>query len=645
MKRPCRVAVLGGGAAALAAAFELSDPVHAGRFEVTVRTLGWRLGGKGASGRDARRHQRIEEHGLHLWFGFYEESLDLMRRVYAEAGAAAPAPSAARAFAPVEELALWDRAGTPGEWTRWTLPLPHAQLEDRRPEPLDPGDYARAIASWLLAVWEARPRGITDATEPPPPALRAAAAPATVGMEEDRVALLVAAARDLASRGSGLRLLAELCDFWAALLGRLRSTGALGLDGFDAAVLARMDEEDFREWLTPALLFRSTRDAPFLRALYDLIFAYVAGDRARPRAAAGMMARNVIRLAFEHRGSLMLRMKGGMGDVIFAPLHHALTARGVRIELFRAVTGIGQRDGVVDWIDVVDQVDLARKGYDPFERIGDEYAWPSQPRWEQLAQGPQLQARGVDLEREHNPLGREPRRLERAAGDFDAVVLGIPVGALGGLGAELAAAHEPFARMLASAVTVPTQAAQLWLTSPAPGGGLAPSPGAVTGAYDPPFDTCAEFSHLLTHEPWPPGSEVAQVAYLVGVLSAELAREPDPVRRQREGQAHVLDRVREFVERHPRADELRDALADPGGRPGGAVTDQYWRANVAGAEQYVLSPPGTMADRLAPGESGFANLALAGDWTRTAIDAGCVEAAVASGRRAAQAIADWEGSA
>ena len=47
-----RVAVLGGGPAAMAAAFELTATEELREaYEVTVHTLGWRLGGKGASGR------------------------------------------------------------------------------------------------------------------------------------------------------------------------------------------------------------------------------------------------------------------------------------------------------------------------------------------------------------------------------------------------------------------------------------------------------------------------------------------------------------------------------------------------------------------------------------------------------------------
>ena len=83
-KVPIRVAVVGGGCAAMAAAFELSRPEHDGRFEISVYQMGWRLGGKGASGRG--RHDRIEEHGLHLWMGFYENAFRLMRECYAELG-------------------------------------------------------------------------------------------------------------------------------------------------------------------------------------------------------------------------------------------------------------------------------------------------------------------------------------------------------------------------------------------------------------------------------------------------------------------------------------------------------------------------------------------------------------------------------
>ena len=68
---PQKVAVLGGGAAGVAAAFWLSAPEQNGRYQVTLYTQGWRLGGKCASGRNADLDNRIEEHGLHMLMGCY----------------------------------------------------------------------------------------------------------------------------------------------------------------------------------------------------------------------------------------------------------------------------------------------------------------------------------------------------------------------------------------------------------------------------------------------------------------------------------------------------------------------------------------------------------------------------------------------
>ena len=79
-----RVAILGGGGAAMTAAYHLSStPELRERLEVTVYQMGWRLGGKGASGRNSGVFDRIEEHGLHVWGGFYYNAFRMMRDAYA----------------------------------------------------------------------------------------------------------------------------------------------------------------------------------------------------------------------------------------------------------------------------------------------------------------------------------------------------------------------------------------------------------------------------------------------------------------------------------------------------------------------------------------------------------------------------------
>lgn len=137
-----RVAILGGGQAALTAALQLTDPRNpdAALTDVTIYQLGWRLGGKGATGRPADGPARIMEHGLHEWFGFYDNSFRQIRDVYAELDRPPGTPLATvdEAFVPTEvgylvehcegEPLLWrteylTNPGTPGEGGLWLTPL------------------------------------------------------------------------------------------------------------------------------------------------------------------------------------------------------------------------------------------------------------------------------------------------------------------------------------------------------------------------------------------------------------------------------------------------------------------------------------------------------------------------------------------
>jgi hypothetical protein len=65
---------------------------------------------------------------------------------------------------------------------------------------------------------------------------------------------------------------------------------------------------------------------------------------------------------------------------------------------------------------------------------------------------------------------------------------------------------------------------------------------------------------------------------------------------------------------------------------------QFVRVNIDPTELYVLTINGSTEFRLLPGDSQFSNLFLAGDWTLTDPNIGCVEATVVSGRLCSQAI-------
>ncbi|MEO0362610.1 MAG: NAD(P)-binding protein, partial [Pseudomonadota bacterium] len=120
-----KIAVLGGGVGGMTAAYELTEePGWSDKYEITVYQMGWRIGGKGASGRNMDDHARIEEHGLHLWFGYYHNAFNLMRKAYEANGRPAGAPLATveEAFKAHGEVDIAEHDGT--DWNVWRIGLP-----------------------------------------------------------------------------------------------------------------------------------------------------------------------------------------------------------------------------------------------------------------------------------------------------------------------------------------------------------------------------------------------------------------------------------------------------------------------------------------------------------------------------------------
>src|SRR4051812_43972743 len=100
-----KIAILGGGMAGLSAAYQLTKTAELRKYNhVTVYQLGWRVGGKAASGRDALG--RNLEHGLHVWFGCYENAFQLLQEIYA-----------ARTPEPGSPFQLWTDAIKPQSFT------------------------------------------------------------------------------------------------------------------------------------------------------------------------------------------------------------------------------------------------------------------------------------------------------------------------------------------------------------------------------------------------------------------------------------------------------------------------------------------------------------------------------------------------
>ncbi len=695
-KRPTRVAILGGGCASLTAAYELTRPEQDGRYEVTVYQQGWRLGGKGASGRGPS--DRIEEHGLHLWMGFYENAFRMMRDCYAERAADPARTRLARfedAFSPAPLVAVTDRVpGDPSKWEAWLAHFPAGRgLPGDPPEAGSPFTIASYLRQSVMLV-RALIRSAHGMAEREADATRADAVAdllsrlvrygelaAVTALFEAADALkhamdgwLPAPARDgagmilqlldvlaratrghlqqLATGDTEVRRIWQVVDLILAIV-RGSTMHGLAVDprGFDA-----INDWDWREWLRQHGASEQSLDSGFMRGIYDLAFAYEDGDVTRPRLAAGVALRGAMRMFFTYRGSLFWRMNAGMGDVVFSPLYQVLRARGVHFEFFHRLTnvGLGSDRAHVASLDFDVQARIKRgRAYQPLVDVHGVPSWPSQPDYKQLVQGERLlkEERRFESHWEHR---REGTRTLHVGDDFDFVVLGVSIGAVPHVAPELVAASPSWRAMVTHVKSVPTQALQLWVRESPAKLGWPHGEGVNLSGFVEPFDTWADMSHLIPEESH--SARVQSVAYFCSVLPDRPAEEQADEGFPMQQRAVVRDNAVTFIERDLPAlwPKLRNAqgavrweLLVGGHAPARrlrtpeAIDDQYWTANVNPTDRYVLSLPGSTRYRLSPLDATFDNLTIAGDWTATGLDTGCIESAVISGRLASHALSQF----
>jgi uncharacterized protein with NAD-binding domain and iron-sulfur cluster len=230
--------------------------------------------------------------------------------------------------------------------------------------------------------------------------------------------------------------------------------------------------------------------------------------------------------------------------------------------------------------------------------------------------------------------------------DFDHVVLAMSLASLPDVCRELVESSDRWKAMVSNVQTVATQAMQLWTRSTLPQLGWADGPTVMT-SFAEPYDSWADMTHLIPVEDWPQSAGVQGIHYFCGALSDdEVGPEPAPYAR---AQRMALENAAKWLE--PNIGAIWPGAVGPAGFKWDTLVDttdgqgaarferQYFRANVDPSERYVLSVPGSVRFRLAPGDSDFDNVVLAGDWTLTRLSSGCVEAAMESGMLAAQALA------
>jgi uncharacterized protein with NAD-binding domain and iron-sulfur cluster len=606
-----KIAILGGGMGGLAAAFGLTEfPDWQNRYEITIYQVGWRLGGKAASGRNARAHQRIEEHGLHVWMGFYENAFRMMRTCYAELNRPPGCPLATwqDAFKPLSTIS-WEERLREG-WLGWRKTFAEYSSQPGNGQPLP-------------SLWEGMRRGIAWMLQ----TLKEA---------------------DVAKGGTDNNRIRRFWTLWDIAVAVIRGTL---LDGVLLHGLDSLDDWDLSDWLRHHGASQHSVDSPLVRGIYDCFLAYRNGDLSQPALAAGVGLRLIYHIVMRYQGAIFWKMEAGMGDTVIAPLYQVLKGRGVKFNFFHQVKALqlsAARD-CIETIRVGRQVNLKGAEYDPLLNVNELLCWPSEPLYDQIVEGESLQALAINLESAWTVWTDVSEVTLQRGTDFDLVILATSLAPLKDICKELIAVNTSWQNMIEQVQTTPSQAVQLWLKPSLASLGWSGGPTILT-AYAHPLETWADMSQVLKWEAWPSEMKPGNTSYFCGPLP-DLPNVPPYTEHDFPGKS--MDVVKQkaivWLQQHighlwPDADDDDtgfnwELLVDPHNSRGLHRFDsQYWRANVSPADRYVQSLPGTTRYRLKAHESGFTNLYLAGDWIRTGLNIGCIESAVMGGLQASQAI-------
>lgn len=481
-------------------------------------------------------------------------------------------------------------------------------------------------------------------------------------------------------------------------------TGAMGVgiiaDDVTGKGFNQLNDETLLEWLARhgSNLPLDRNDA--MRTFQDTVFGYVGGMLSKPNFAAGTAIRGTMYnmgtmyppptepIPGSNKGPLM-RFQAGMGEIFMSPSYQVLKQRGVKFHFFHKVTDLRSTDGTtVDAIDIDVQatVKAGSAEYEPLFPVKSFPVWPdlSTPKecdgcdrfFDQLEEADALKAGNVNLESWYSGWSGKTKTLKLGQ-DFDMVLNGITNGALRHVSKDLAAKNEAWRNWTSTTKVVATQTLQMWVYNTTyelgygkqvPAGGNPSGGEATIGGGPEPFDTWADFSHLVRVE--------TENATGNGGVAAGCHHFLSPIEFDGDGDVDFSDTSvpsTQFARAYAGAvkfveNDIKNILPNwdyssmvaPVGVTGqDRLKHQYWRTNYEPGDLYVLSVAGSMKYRPTPfkyrevqdGAQPFSNMALAGDHVNNGLSDGCAESATTGGVMAAYGLTqgrspsvftDWE---
>ena len=696
-----KIVILGGGVAGLALAYELSSiPGWQNYYSIEFYQQGWRLGGKCATGRNVKEYNsnppdyRAEEHGLHIFFGFYANAFRLLNSCYQELGGVGPFSEIGDAFKPHSDIFLteyflsewktlefnfpqnslvpWEHENKDGLWEHILTTIKFVlQIYTEIEQPVNSCPIFNLLESGKDLVELLLASGIIEITEEMSLLFSDQPEWGSLNPENLLIQILDKTSGINSKKPSHQKLVLQLLEqfnqkvlritdrnfetSWRLTLIDLALANIRGLFAdeivYGKKSLDTLDKLDYREWLKKHGAREKSLQSCFIKVLYELVYAFPQGDISNPRLAAGVGIRILTTVLFKYNGAVMWKAQAGFADVIVSPIYKLLKRRGVKFNFFHTVKQVHIGENTIDAITVEKQVELKQPEYEPFINVKGLDCWPNKPLYNQIKddQAKKLQEENIDLESFWTTWQGETLMLHKGK-DFDIAVLSTSLAPLSFIGKEIleskSSTGQKWRDMLSQVKTVTTQGGQLWLKPTLNQlGWKQASP--VIGSYVEPNSVYADMSEVIKCENWSAENYPYSLAYFTGVI-------PDPgipkIFPQKEID-NLNQSVINFLENDigylwPKATTKSnpqglnwDLLVDPLHQKGSdRFYSQYWRFNINPADRYILSVPGSTAYRLKVDHSGFRNLYLAGDWVNNGYNSGCFEATVISAMQCARAI-------
>ena len=673
-----KITIIGGGIGGLTAAYELTDPKLQDKYDITLYQMGWRLGGKCATGRNQDRNMRIEEHGIHAFAGSYYNGLTMMKYVYEELGKVdGLLPNFETAFIKKYGSFMWDYNDR--QMKKWPtrfpkLPFSYTDAESFYEETLGYSHLSRWIAIIVLVILEQSLPTTKKASAEAHKFLQDFQKTGRALLEELEK-LEAKAKKDLGSDHTKNKSMSpsktsnipwwlydlllvktprpqthtdeerhkvNQIEFLKTLLRGVRDD-KLATNGF-----ASIDDVDFDDWLVKHGASPELMTSPLVTLNMFVTYQFPKGDLSgKPVMSASSFVQWTLRTA-SYLGAPFYLFEAGTGETLISPLYRLLENRGVKFEFFHELTDINL-DSIgktVKQLQFNVQAKPKTAPYNPFIRVKSLDCWPSEPLWNQLKNSAAL--KGKDFEAPHGVDGSV--KTLSVSEDFDQVILAIPPRATLVSAPSLIAQDSNWSNLKKMAVTA-TQSMQLWLNEDIETLTQYTDTFFVAGNYRSGMHGMAEFENILQYEDWsnvetPPKGLI----YFSGVMTSPhktgemTVRELGNMKARNTAGTMLISSGEEVFEgaQNPIPTTIPysfdfNALYPTSNTASGQdqLSSQYTRGNLVPSELYTQCPPGTKSLRIDPLTPPQTNMTVAGDWVDTRLNVGSVEGTIIGGRLAA----------